>query len=60
LASIDPELNALPGGPRTDQVTELSKLPVPATVAENCMVVPMVAVLVGPGVTVTEVTAVVL
>jgi len=39
-----PGLKALPGGPSNDQVTVLLKLPVPVTVAVNCVGwLPMVA-----------------
>ncbi len=33
---MEPALNALPGGPSTDQVTAVEKLPVPVTFAVNC------------------------
>jgi hypothetical protein len=49
-----PGLSEFPAGAAADQVTELSKLPVPCTAALNCTWVPMVAVV---GVTVIEVTA---
>ena len=43
LVLIVPALNALPGGPNTDHVTALLKVPVPTTVAVNCTCVPMTA-----------------